>query len=131
MIEFVALLIVLAILGVIDAGYLTWKHYRKQPLVCPLNSKCEVVTESRWSHMFGVRNELLGLVYYLLVLVAAFYLFFTNAQIKLYLIILTGGAFVFSLFLIYLQSYVIKSYCFYCLISALISFLIFLNVIIL
>ena len=45
--------------------------------------------------------------------------------------VITFGALLFSIFLVYLQKYVIKEYCFYCLISALVSLLIFLNVLML
>ena len=131
MLEFVVLLIVLSLLGIADAGYLTWKHYRKQPLVCPLNESCSIVTESKWSKMFFIRNEVLGLLYYVSILIAGLMIFLTQANIKTFLIIGTGGAFLFSLFLVYVQAKIIKSYCFYCLISAFISFLIFLNTLIL
>ncbi len=127
MIETIVLLIVLSLLGVADSVYLTWKHYRKQPLACPLNDKCEIVTESRWSKVFGIRNEVLGIIYYLFVIGGALYFFFVDENIKTIFVIFTGLALLFSLFLLFLQSYVIKSYCFYCLISALISLLIFLN----
>ena len=130
-IEFVASLIVLSFLGLVNAIYLAWKHFRKKPLVCPLTEKCELVMESRWSHMFGVRNEVLGVLHYLLVLAAAITIFLANVNIKNIIIIETGGALLFSLFLVYLQARVIKNYCFYCLISAFISLLIFLNALIL
>ena len=42
--------------------------------------------------------------------------------------VITFFAFAFSLFLIYVQAKVLKEYCFYCLVSAGINFLIFLNI---
>ena len=130
MIEFFASLIVLSFLGVVNASYLTWKHYRKQPLECPITGGCEAVVESRWSKIFFVRNEVLGVLHYLFVLAAALAIFFVQADIKTFLIFETGGALLFSIFLVYVQAKIIKKYCFYCLVSALISLLIFLNILI-
>ena len=67
--EFTATFIVLALLGIVDAGYLTLKHRQKQPLACPMDHDCSTVTESKWGAVFGVRNELLGLLYYVVMLV--------------------------------------------------------------
>lgn len=127
---FETLFIVLSILGIADAGYLTYKHTRKQPLICPIGDDCTVVTESRWSHLFGVRTEVLGLLYYSALLIAILGIFSTpslNGQLLALLPWVTGVGGAFSLFLISLQAFVIKKYCFYCLLSALISFLLFLT----
>lgn len=125
MLQTAILLLVLSLLGIVNSGYLAWKHYRKQPLVCPLKEKCELVTESKWSHIFGVRNEVLGVLYYIFAFLFVIYVFFFNPGMKILFIIGTGGALLFSAFLVFLQSYVIKSYCFYCIISAILSLLIF------
>ncbi len=129
---FVTTFLVLSVLGVIDAGYLFWKHREHKPLVCPLDHDCSAVTESSWATMLGVRNETLGLLYYLTLfaLVLALILAPDSAaawNAPLLLRLGTGAGLLFSLFLVYLQKYVIKNYCFYCLISAGITFLLFLN----
>jgi len=125
MLEVAVLLIVVSLLGIVNAGYLTWKHYRKQPLVCPLNERCEIVTESKWAHMFGIRNEVIGIFYYLSALLITIYVFFFNPSVKIFFIFGSGLALLFSIFLIYIQARVIKSFCFYCIISAILSALIF------
>jgi uncharacterized membrane protein len=128
--SFVAAFIVLSFLGVIDTGYLFYQHYQKKPLVCPLDHPCEIVTESRWSTILGVRNETLGLIFYVglfSTIVAS--VIWPGVASTLYLLLLTGtgGGFLYSLFLVYLQSFVIKNYCLYCLISAALALLLFLN----
>jgi len=130
MVHLITSLIVLAFLGIADSAYLAWTHFRKKPIVCLIGDKCEAVTESKWGTMFGVRNEILGIIYYIAILVGAFLIFY-NYRIENYLLIISGIGFAFSAFLTYIQSYVIKSYCFYCLVSAFLSLLIFLNVLIL
>jgi len=127
---FTATFIVLAFAGLVNASYLTYKHFQKKPLVCPINHDCNAVVESKWGHMFGVRNEILGLLFYAGMLLGGV----VNAavplaipRLSLYLLIGASVGLAFSVFLTLLQKFVVRNYCFYCLISALISLLIFIN----
>ena len=127
-------LIVLGILGFIDTGYLVWKQRdsEKKPLVCPIGEDCNVVVESKWNKIFFVRNDVLGMLFYILIIGTGIFLFF-NAEIlegifKTILMIVSGVAVLFSVILVYIQIKKIRSYCIYCLASALITLLIFLNV---
>ncbi len=132
---FIASFITLAIGGVLDAGYLVWKHYghKSSPLVCPLDHDCSKVTESKWSTIFGVRNEVLGLLFYIFMLISVLILFFMpglillSISLALLIKLAAGAGLLFSLFLIWVQIYKIKDYCFYCALSALINLLLFMN----
>ena len=127
----IASFITLALAGTLDAGYLTWKHYyhKSKPLVCPLDHDCSKVTESKWSTVFWVRNEVLGLLFYVAMLVAGLTSFFMPdfSLLKLLIIIAVGGSLLFSVFLLWVQFYKIKDYCFYCMLSALITLLLLVN----
>jgi len=125
---FVASLIVLAILGIFDSGYLIKKRVKKQPLTCPINGGCEKVVESKWNAIFFIKNDFLGLFYYILILFLVLYLFFVSEKLLFITKIISGASLLFSLFLVFIQAKIIKEYCFYCLISALINLLIFVNV---
>ena len=127
---FTATFIVLAFAGLINASYLTYKHFQRKPLVCPINHDCNAVVESKWGKMLGVRNEILGLLFYAGMLLGGV----VNAaaplaipRLSLYLLIGASVGLAFSVFLTLLQKFVVRNYCFYCLISALISLLIFIN----
>lgn len=127
---FETLFLVLSVLGIADAAYLTYKHTRKQPLMCPIGSDCSVVTESSWGHIFGVRNEVLGLLYYGGLCASMLGVLFVPGFAQNFLPYLpwfVGSGVLFSLFLVFVQAFVIKKYCFYCLISAGISLLLFLT----
>lgn len=127
---FLASFLALCILGMLNAGYLIWRHHQPKPLVCPLNHDCSKVTESRWAHIFFFRNETLGFLFFLFMSMAlAYTFFFPQFLVMLYLLILIGASFglLFSVFLILVQVFAIKEYCFYCLISAGITLLLFLN----
>ena len=132
--QFVASFIALSIGGIIDTSYLLYQHYKKNPLVCPMDHDCSVVTESKWSKIFFVRNEILGLSFYLIILISLiFSIVFPNFSSKIYLFLFIFSiiGIAFSIFLVYLQVYKIRDYCFYCLISTLLTVLIFINSILL
>ena len=130
-IPFVVSLIVLAILGIFDSGYLIKKRVKKQPLICPINGGCKKVVESKWNAIFLIKNDVLGLFYYILILFLALYLFFISEKMLFLTQIISGASLLFSLVLVFIQVKIIKEYCFYCLISAFINLLIFVNVAIL
>ena len=128
--QFVASFIALSIGGIIDTSYLLYQHYKKKPLVCPMDHDCSVVTESKWSKVFFVRNEILGLSFYLLILIFLIIsIILPNFSSKIYIFLLSLSiiGIAFSIFLVYLQIYKIRDYCFYCLISAFLTFLSFVN----
>ena len=120
--------------GIINTSYLLYQHYKKKPLVCPLDHDCSVVTESKWSKVFFIRNEILGLSFYatlFISLILSIILPSFSSKIYLFLFILSVIGVAFSIFLVYLQIYKIRDYCFYCLISAFLTLLVFVNSILL
>lgn len=119
------LLIALSFIGLINASFLSWKHYTKKHLVCPLNDKCEKVTESKWSHIFGIRNDVLGVLYYIFSILFVLCILFFDKSLKSIFISINLTAVLFSIFLLYIQARIIKKYCFYCLISAILNLFIF------
>ncbi|MBI2620730.1 hypothetical protein HYW61_00700 [candidate division WWE3 bacterium] len=117
--------IVLNLLGIIDTAFLLYKRIKKTPLVCPLNHDCKAVLDSRWSHLFGIPNETLGLLFYLLTLTLAFGSIHIQQTSTIIRIVTFGGA-LYSTYLAGIQIIRLKNFCLYCLISALISLLLFL-----
>lgn len=128
--QFIASFIALSIGGIIDTSYLFYQHYKKKPLVCPMDHDCSVVTESKWSKTFFVRNEILGFSFYLLMLIflilsILFPIFSSKIYFFLFIFSIIGVG--FSAFFVYVQIYKIHDYCFYCLISAFLTLLVFIN----
>jgi len=58
---------VVALLGFVDATYLTVEHYRGVVPPCT-TAGCEIVLTSEYSVLFGVPTALFGSVYYFLIL---------------------------------------------------------------
>lgn len=117
--------IVIALLGF--SGFLLASYIRdtkksSTPLVCPLEGSCETVVHSKYSFFLGIPVELLGIIYYGFVTLAYFfYAFFPGIMpgIISYLILgLSTAAFLFSLYLTAVQSFLLKHWCTWCLISA-------------
>lgn len=119
---------VLSLLGVIDSGYLFYKRKKKHPLVCPLNTDCAAVLDSKYNTFLGVHNEIWGGLYYLtlLVVMGAIVLGIFRDHFLTILFPMTTFGFLYSLYLTGVQIFKIKEYCLYCLLSALITFLILL-----
>ncbi len=120
--------IVVALLGLCDAGYLTIKHFRGEIPPCSILHGCEQVTTSVYSQILGIPVALLGALYYLAILFGCtLYLDTKNTKILKYISYFTITGLLFSLYFTALQAFVIHSWCQYCLFSAFTSTTLFVN----
>ncbi len=121
--------VLLGIVGLSIAFYIYHKKRRSAPLVCPIGSDCDSVVHSDYAEFFGIPLEKIGLLYYFLIV--AFYAtaFFVPAlnegMIHFIMLGVTLGSFLFSLYLISIQAFVLHEWCTWCLGSATVSSLIF------
>lgn len=111
--------IVLPLLGFIDSVYLMIGRLFKFSLPCTLLGGCDVVTRSIYSSIGPIPLALLGVVYYLTLLLIAIHSLESGKTgvFNLYRKITWLGL-VFSLWLIVVQAFILKAYCTYCLASA-------------
>ena len=106
-------------IGFIDSSYLSVLHYKNIIPPCSVLGECEAVLTSRYATTFGVPNALLGVFYYLVVVVfSVLYLDTKQAKYILAAVAAIAVGSVFTLWFIYLQAFVIKAFCGYCLLSA-------------
>ncbi len=118
------LLIIFAALGgFLLAAYIRYhKKSGRQRLVCPLGHDCDSVIHSEYSLFFGIPVELLGLVYYGFVAVSyGIFLILPSAATPFFVfsvLVLTTVAFLFSLYLTFIQAFVLREWCTWCLMSA-------------
>jgi uncharacterized membrane protein len=106
--------------GFIDATYLAVEHFKGQIPPCSLVSGCESVLSSSYSEFYGIPVSLFGSVFYFLILLGTSLYFFEGKK-EIFLrfpLLLTPFGFLASLWFVYLQAFVIKSFCQYCLVSA-------------
>lgn len=114
-------LIILATLGFFDASFLTAKYFNGH-INCSFIGGCQEVLNSSYSHLGPVPTASLGVAYYLLIIFSGvLYLQYQSKLAKQVLKIVPTLGLIFSLWLTYLQIWVIKSLCQYCLLSAIIS----------
>ena len=109
--------IVLAVLGLGVAAYLTYVHYDGIKPVCGLGGDCEKVQTSEWADLAGVPVALLGLIGYAAILVTLF-IEREEALVAGALIALVG--FGFSAYLTYRELFTIDAICPWCVASAVI-----------
>ncbi len=126
------ILLVLGILGIVDASYLTYEHYANVIPPCTTNnilpffSDCGLVLRSKYSVMFGLPLALLGLIHYVVLTLAIGLAITTNKKLWWFWIFFqTAVGALFSIYLMYLQLVVIESLCLYCTLSAIISLALF------
>ena len=119
-------LLLLSLIGFLDADYITIKHFLGTPLTCSVFEGCEKVTTSQYAAIFNIPVALLGAMYYLSILaLTILYLDTGRVSIIHFISRFSTVGFLASLWFIYLQLFVIGAICIYCLVSALTSFAIF------
>ena len=107
--RFAAALLAAAGIGV--AGYLTWAHFADTAVVCVAGGGCETVQQSSYSEIAGVPVALLGLLSYSAILVLVLW----DAPIaRPAVATLAFVGFLFGLYLIALQLFVIDAICVWC-----------------
>lgn len=118
--------LVLALVGFLDASYLTLEHYRGTVPPCSIIRGCEKVTTSQFSQVLGIPVALLGACYYLLIIILAIaYLDTKKTRLLTLAGALTPIGLLASLWFVYIQWRVIGAWCLYCLGSATTSTLLF------
>jgi uncharacterized membrane protein len=115
----------LALVGLFVALYLTlYKVGVIGELTCAIGS-CETVNTSRWSTFLGLPVAAWGLGYYGVVLAAALAglseRYADSRPFALGTLLLTGWGALFSLWLTYLELFVIRAICQWCVISAILA----------
>lgn len=112
----------LSFIGVADSGYLSAKYIRGEVPECGFFSGCDVVANSAYSHIGPVPVAVLGLVFYLAIF-ALTIAYLDNKSIKWIKLIsvISMPAFAFSLWLMYVQLFILGSICVYCTVSAFLS----------
>jgi uncharacterized membrane protein len=116
----------LALLGLFDAAYLAIERaLGNSGVFCPTGGGCTLVQESAYSAIFGVPVAYIGVAGYATLLAVALLSLsvdtLAGVRVSALLLALASLGLLFSLYLSYLQLFVIKAICFWCVISALIE----------
>jgi uncharacterized membrane protein len=112
----VAALISLA--GLADSIYLTVEHISGRSVKCTIVSGCSEVLSSPYASVRGIPLALIGATAYFLAFSLATLAAFDYKLAGTILTILVGLMFLTTLWLLYLQAFVIGHFCQFCLLSA-------------
>jgi uncharacterized membrane protein len=125
-----ALAAVLALVGLADAVYLTVEHLTGRSVRCSVTSGCSEVLASPYATVGGYPLAFFGAVAYFTAFSLATLAAFGSERAAKLLAVLVGLMFAMSLWLFYLQAFVLHAFCQYCLLSAAITTLLVIIVVI-
>lgn len=134
-------IIIAAILGIYDAGYITYEKINGVIPPCKPGFACATVLESPWAYIGPIPLSVYGLAYYfsMLTLAVMYFMQFDIRKItqkllpekdqklitlirkmttREWMMAFSTFGFLFSLYLLSLMAFVIQAWCYYCLISA-------------
>ncbi|MFL5816245.1 MAG: vitamin K epoxide reductase family protein [Conexibacter sp.] len=110
-------LVVLTLVGIGIAGYLTYVHYKGLSPICAVGHGCETVQASRYARVGGVPVPLIGLIGYVAILAS---LFVRGELARLGTAAMAIGGFAFSAYLTSLELWKIHAICQWCVGSAIV-----------
>jgi len=115
----------LSLVGLGDALYLTVEHMTGQTVRCTIVAGCSEVLSSSYAVVAGIPLAAVGAAAYFSVFSLAILAIFGYRLAGKLLVPLTGLMVLISLWLIYLQAFVIRAFCQFCLLSAAITIVLF------
>ena len=124
----ISLMLVLALVGIADAFYDSYAVYNGQLLWCPPPiDGCNTVANSPYARLFGVPLGYLGLAFYIGVFALATWLRFepSSRGLRWVTLLYTAAGLCGSAYFFYVQRTFIHAFCIYCLISGVLTLLLF------
>ena len=113
----------ISLAGLADATYLTVKHLTGAILVCGGSLDCSKVLGSAYASIGPLPTAGLGALAYFAAFSCATLAAFGYPRAQTFLTLLVSGMFVATLWLLYLQAFVLHAFCRYCLFSAALTFI--------
>ncbi len=111
-----------ALIGLIDSAYLSWLKFSHNEVLCAGGlGDCYTVNTSPYAEIYGIPIALLGLGAYLAIIFVLLFetrstFFEENGKLIVFGLSLVGV--IYSAYLSYLEEFVIRAWCPYCVLSA-------------
>lgn len=120
------LIFIFSLLGFAVSAFLLYEYSLSGPMVCPVGKGCDIVRSSPYASFFGIPVPVFGIIFYL-TMAALSVIHSHDLPAKLVkklqlLLALTGVG--FGVYLTYLEAFIIKAFCFWCVLSFIISVII-------
>jgi uncharacterized membrane protein len=114
---------VISLAGLADATYLTVTHLTGDDLVCGSSWGCSAVLGSVYASVAGIPTAAFGALAYFVAFSSATLAAFGHARARTVLMLVVTATFGATLWLLYLQAFVLHAFCPFCLLSAAFTFL--------
>ncbi len=120
--------IILAVIGLIDALYLSYSKIFHTELYCAGSNNCATVNSSRYAQIGGFPIAFIGLGGYIVILAILYWeeknkYFKENSPIIIFGLSLIGS--LYSIYLTYIEIVILKAVCPYCFMSAIVMWVLF------
>lgn len=107
-------------IGIAITLYINIAHLLNKKVICPVNSEsCNIVLDSKYSRTLGIKNEFIGLLYYIGILIVIYSNPGQNLLLATKLISILASA--YSIILIGIQTRILNNYCSWCITTAVIN----------
>ena len=114
---------VISLAGLADATYLTVTHLTGDDLVCGSSWGCSAVLGSVYASVAGIPTAAFGALAYFVAFSSATLAAFGYARARTLLMLVVIAMFGATLWLLYLQAFILHAFCPFCLLSAALTFL--------
>ena len=114
---------VISLAGLADATYLTVTHLTGDDLVCGSSWGCSAVLGSVYASVAGIPTAGFGALAYFVAFSSATLAAFGYARARALLMLVVMAMFGATLWLLYLQAFILHAFCPFCLLSAAFTFL--------
>jgi uncharacterized membrane protein len=114
---------IIAFAGLADATYLTVQALTGETLLCGGSADCSRVLGSPYAHLAGIPVAAFGCLAYFAAFAFATFAAFDYRRARTLLSITVTAMFLVTLWLLYVQAFLLHAFCRYCLFSAALVFL--------
>ena len=130
-----AYLIILAIIGFSVSFYLYYAKTHNKKIYCIPKHDCDAVVKSKYGQTFGVENTLFGMLYYLMIIAYGIVLLldgnlFKGIYVYYFIVGSSAASVLYSIYLTWVQAFVLKKWCDYCIVSSVASILILITLVV-
>jgi uncharacterized membrane protein len=115
---------IVAVAGLADATYLTVQALTGETITCGGSPDCFRVLGSSYAKLGGIPVAIIGALAYFTVFTFATFAAFGYSWAPRFVALIAAAMFLMTLWLLYVQAFLLHAYCRYCLFSAAITFLI-------
>jgi uncharacterized membrane protein len=113
-----SLAMIVSLIGLGDSVYLTVQHLSGRSVQCTVTTGCSKVLSSTYASLAGVPTASLGVLAYFAAFSLATLAVFGYDRARTWLTVLVAPMLLATLWLVFVQAFVLHAYCEFCLLSA-------------